>query len=134
MTTTIHEMTDNLLASKSILARLLASEDIDVQHQPVETASFDVENRVLTLPMWDDMSNELYDMLVGHEVAHALYTPNGAETLMSAIESIDSDPRAWNIVKSYLNIVEDADAGPIPGPAARFQARLPSAHGFGYLR
>jgi len=108
MTTTIHEMTDNLLASKSILARLLASEDIDVQHQPVETASFDVENRVLTLPMWDDMSNELYDMLVGHEVAHALYTPNGAETLMSAIESIDSDPRAWNIVKSYLNIVEDA--------------------------
>ena len=108
MTTPIHEMTDNLLASKSILARLLASEDIDVQHQPVETASFDVENRVLVLPMWDSMSNELYDMLVGHEVAHALYTPSGAEALMSAIESIDSNPRAWPIVKSYLNIVEDA--------------------------
>ena len=108
MTTTIHEMTDNLLASKSILARLLASEDIDVQHQPVETASFDIESRVLTLPMWEDMTNELYDMLVGHEVAHALYTPTGAESLMSAIESIDANPRTWNIVKSYLNIVEDA--------------------------
>ena len=108
MTTTTHEMTDNLLASKSILARLLASEDIDVQHQPVETASFDIESRVLTLPMWEDMTNELYDMLVGHEVAHALYTPTGAESLMSAIESIDANPRTWNIVKSYLNIVEDA--------------------------
>jgi len=108
MTTTIHDMTDNLLASKSILARLLASEDIDVQHQPVETASFDIESRVLTLPMWDDMSNELYDMLVGHEVAHALYTPSGVESLMSAIKSIDANPRSWDIVKSYLNIVEDA--------------------------
>ena len=101
-------MSDNLLASKSILARLLASEDIDVQHQPVETASFDVEGRVLTLPMWDDMSNELYDMLVGHEVAHALFTPNGAKSLMRSIQSIDPDERTWNIVKSYLNIVEDA--------------------------
>jgi len=106
--TTSLTMSDNLLASKSILARLLASEDIDVQHQPVETASFDVESRVLTLPMWDDMTNELYDMLVGHEVAHALFTPNGAKSLMRSIQSIDPDERTWNIVKSYLNIVEDA--------------------------
>jgi hypothetical protein len=63
-------------AAKDILARLLASEDLTVQHDAqAETASFDTQNRVLRLPVWQDMDNEMYDMLVGHEVSHALYTP-----------------------------------------------------------
>jgi len=61
---------------KSNLAKLLAMENIVVEHRNVETASFDVENRVLTLPMWKYASEDVYDMLVGHEVGHALYTPN----------------------------------------------------------
>ena len=97
-----------LLASKSILARLLASENIEVQHQPVPTASFDVENRVLTLPMWERMSNGLYDMLVGHEVAHALFTPNGADALWAAVDAVDSSGRRKAEAKDCLNIVEDA--------------------------
>jgi len=63
-------------ASIDTLARLMAGEDLSVQHNPLaETASFDMNERVLTLPVWDNMSRSLYDMLVGHEVAHALWTP-----------------------------------------------------------
>ena len=61
---------------KSQLAKLLATEDIIVEHKKVETAEFNVQTRVLTLPMWEKASNGVIDMLVGHEVGHALYTPN----------------------------------------------------------
>ena len=61
---------------KSQLAKLLATEDLVVEHKYVETASFNVHTRVLTLPQWEKASNEVYDMLVGHEVGHALYTPD----------------------------------------------------------
>ena len=61
---------------KSQLAKLLATEDLIVENRNVSTASFDVERRVLTLPMWQKASNTVYDMLVGHEVGHALFTPN----------------------------------------------------------
>ena len=67
MTTTLNEI-------KSQLAKLLATEDLIVEHKPVETASFNVSSRVLTLPVWDASEN-VYDMLVSHEVSHALYTP-----------------------------------------------------------
>ena len=59
---------------KSQLAKLLATEDLIVEHKKVETAYFNVSNRVLTLPLWDKASSMVYDMLVGHEVGHALYT------------------------------------------------------------
>ncbi len=92
--------------AKDLLSRLLASENIEVIHQQVPTAYFDVKRRVLCLPMWKDMSNDLYDMLIGHEVSHALFTPGGSEPLMTAIDSIDSKNKA--VVKDYLNVVEDA--------------------------
>jgi hypothetical protein len=79
---------------KSQLAKLLATEDIVVENREVMTAQFDVENRVLTLPMWKRASNVVYDMLVGHEVGHALYTPN-------------VDPPG-DIPHSFVNIIEDA--------------------------
>ena len=61
---------------KSQLAKLLATEDLVVEHKKVETACFNVHTRVLTLPMWERASGRVYDMLVGHEVGHALYTPD----------------------------------------------------------
>tara|TARA_Y100000996_G_scaffold384207_1_gene340742 strand:- start:21 stop:263 length:243 start_codon:yes stop_codon:yes gene_type:complete len=61
---------------KSQLAKLLATEDITVEHKQVQTASFNVDSRVLILPLWEKASNDVYDMLVGHEVGHALFTPN----------------------------------------------------------
>ena len=63
-------------ATKDILAKCMATEDLRVIHDAnAETAYFDTENRVLCLPVWEDMSNATYDMLVGHEVSHALHTP-----------------------------------------------------------
>lgn len=81
---------------KGMLARLLATEDIIVEHRNVETACFDVQNRVLTLPIWEKASNEIYDLLLSHEAAHALYTPN------------DDWTETYDIPMQYVNIVEDA--------------------------
>ena len=61
---------------KSQLAKLLATEDLVVEHRKVETAEFNVQTRVLTLPLWDKASENVIDMLVSHEVGHALYTPD----------------------------------------------------------
>ena len=87
------------IESKEKLAKLLAMEDIDIQHRQVRTAMFDVKNRVLTLPVWKDMPNELYDLLVGHEVGHALFTPKNEEKLKSLIKKSSNH---------CVNVVEDA--------------------------
>ena len=50
---------------KSNLAKLLATENINVIHQKVETAYFIPKTRTLCLPIWEEMSNDLYDMLTG---------------------------------------------------------------------
>ena len=80
---------------KSQLAKLLATEDLIVEHKQVQTAEFNVGTRVLTLPLWDKASNTVYDMLVGHEVGHALFTPD----------------RNWflevQMPPQFVNIVED---------------------------
>ena len=80
---------------KGNLARLLATENLVVEHRNVETAMFNVIDRVLTLPMWKLASSDVYDMLVGHEVGHALYTPQKF--------GID-----YGVPQSYINVVEDA--------------------------
>ena len=81
---------------KGNLAKLLATENLVVEHRQCETAQFDVDRRVLTLPLWDLATNDVYDMLVGHEVGHALFTPN----------------RDWradvDCSMDYVNICEDA--------------------------
>ena len=63
---------------KSMVAKLLAREDITIQRGNYETASFDVKNRVLQLPLWDGISNDVLDLFIGHEISHALHTPENA--------------------------------------------------------
>lgn len=93
--------------SKSILAKLLAQEDITVVHAKAPTASFDTANRVLTLPIWKEMDGDLYDLLVGHEVGHAEFTP--PEGWHNAICGPDGDVKnADHAFKSFLNVIEDA--------------------------
>ena len=81
---------------KGNLARLLATENLVVEHRNCSTASFDVDRRVLTLPNWDKASDTVFDMLVGHEVGHALFTPN----------------EDWRDIadcpKDFVNVIEDA--------------------------
>lgn len=90
-----------LSQSKSILAKLLAEEDINVQHKNVSTAYFELKNRTLVCPIWKDMTADVYDLLMGHEVGHALFTP--AEGWHNAIDKKNSKG-----FKTYLNVVEDA--------------------------
>jgi len=90
----------NLTNSKSVLAKLLAQENITVEHSKIPTAAFDPKNRTLYLPVWKNMSSELYDLLVGHEVGHAWETP--PEGWHTAIEEKGKG------FKSFLNVVEDA--------------------------
>jgi hypothetical protein len=56
---------------KSLLTKLMASENLTVEHQKIHTAKFDPKNRVLYLPIWQDMTGFMYDHLGGHEVGHA---------------------------------------------------------------
>jgi hypothetical protein len=81
---------------KSQLAKLLATEDLVVEHKKVSTACFNVHTRVLTLPLWEKASNLVYDLLVGHEVGHALFTPDEDWT-----EQVKVPPQ-------FVNVVEDA--------------------------
>ena len=81
---------------KGQLAKLLATEDLIIENRNVSTASFDVERRVLTLPMWEKASTTVYDLLVGHEVGHALYTP--AENWMLDYPEVP---------QSFVNVFED---------------------------
>ena len=103
---------------KSQLAKLLATEDLIVEHKQVETASFNVETRVLVLPLWEKASSEVYDMLVAHEVGHALFTP--------CEDWLDRYPE---IPPSFVNVVEDAR---IEKLMKRKYAGLPKTFFIGY--
>ena len=84
---------------KGTLARLLATENLTVEHRKVSTASFDVNNRVLILPIWKNASSTVYDLLVGHEVGHALYTPNVPVDAPKAFVNVLEDARIERMMK-----------------------------------
>lgn len=96
----------DIKTSKSIFARLLAQENLKVHHAKVQTASFDTKTRTLTLPIWTDMDGDLYDLLCGHEVGHALETP--AEGWHNAICPDGNEQKADMVMKGFLNVLEDA--------------------------
>ena len=87
------------MKNKSIIAKLLSEEDIFVVNKQTQTAAFNVETRELILPIWkEEMSNEVADLFVCHEIGHALYTSKDMLTKM-----IDR-----KLDKSYVNVIEDA--------------------------
>ena len=87
------------MSKKSIIAKLLSEEDISVVQKKTKTAAFNVETRELILPLWkEEMSKDISDLFICHEIGHALYTSKDLLTKM--IER--------KIDKSYVNIIEDA--------------------------
>ena len=94
------EMSENLRETKSLLAKLMATENIRVEHKNIPTGAFDLKNRVLYLPMFKYMTGDIYDLLVSHEVSHALHTPEEGWH-----DSISAKGKGY---KSFLNVVEDA--------------------------
>ena len=86
--------------TKSLLAKLMASEDINVEyHEKASTAAFDTESRTLIMPVLKDITENATDLFLGHEVGHALYTPQGA---------IKEVVKKGKLFKGLVNIVEDA--------------------------
>ena len=86
--------------TKSLLAKLMASENINVEyHESAKTAAFDTEGRTLIMPVLKDISEDATDLFLGHEVGHALYTPQGA---------IKEVMKKGKLFKGLVNIVEDA--------------------------
>ena len=101
--------------NKSLLAKLLATENITVQHTPgIKTAMFDLKNRVLMMPIWHNISNDLQDLLLVHETGHALDTPTFE--YKKAIETIAENvfpnekvsEQLKGTVRGFLNVIEDA--------------------------
>jgi hypothetical protein len=90
---------NNSQLSKSTLAKLLATENISVEYRKVQTASFDIINRRLTIPILNDITSEMTDLLVGHEVGHALDTPQSY---------VDAAKAGGSAFSTFLNVIEDA--------------------------
>ena len=89
-----------MIKNKSTLAKLLAEEDIFVVHKQMETAYFNSKSRELGLPIWKDeeMTKDIYDLMVGHEIGHALWTP------LDMLEKA----QVRKINHGFVNIIEDA--------------------------
>lgn len=89
----------SLIDTKSLLAKLMATEDLHIVQSNVDTASFNVETRVLTVPILNgNLSRDVYDLFMGHEVGHALYTQKC--DLEKSIE--------LKLNKGIVNVVEDS--------------------------
>lgn len=94
-------MSSTRTSAKETLAKLMASENLFVEHANVPTAAFDLIKRRLFLPNWKDISDNVYTLLISHEVGHALFTPKDEwETAVMKESSKDS-------FKNVVNIVED---------------------------
>jgi hypothetical protein len=98
----VHEISEvnmSLRNQKDTLAKLMATENLTVVHKKVPTAVFDIQNRILTCPILkDDISSDLYDLFMGHEVGHALHTP---------LEGLHSALTENRTLKGYFNVIED---------------------------
>ena len=88
-----------MMKNKNTIARLLAEEDIHVVNKAMDTAYFNIKKRELGLPIWkDEISKEEEELMVCHEIGHALWT---------SMDMIDkSAERKLN--HSFVNILEDA--------------------------
>jgi hypothetical protein len=88
-----------LVETKSLLAKLMATENLHIEQRKTDTASFNTKTRVLTIPILAKTTPDYtYDLFMGHEVGHALYTPFEGW----AQAQLD------NLNKDILNVVEDS--------------------------
>ncbi len=96
--------------AKSILAKLLAAEGIRVVHSATAvTATWSGATRTLTLPIWKEMSGDIYDMLCLHEVGHVKYTPaeNSREVAVAVKSMTNGKKHLAESAFGFLNICED---------------------------
>lgn len=87
------------ISHNSLIAKLLAKENINVFSGNFETAYFEPKGRNLGLPNWKGLKKETSDLFISHEVGHALWTP------LDIIERFQKEFKP--IPFSVFNIVED---------------------------
>lgn len=89
-----------LIDAKSNLAKLMASENIIVEQKSVKTAHFNLKTRTLVIPkLKEDLNSVMYDLFLGHEVGHALFTP---------LEGWHDSVVNLKVKRSILNVCEDS--------------------------
>ena len=95
-----------MFTEKSLLFKLLSEENIHVVFAKARTASFDTKTRTLVIPNFAFLSNSILepelvsailDCFGGHEVGHALHTPNVTE----------NEVKGWGVPFDYVNVIED---------------------------
>ncbi len=61
--------------AKALLAKLLATENLNIEIRKVETAFFDLDTRILVIPQYrEDLPESVFNLFISHEVSHALHT------------------------------------------------------------
>ena len=96
------------------LSRFLAKEDIELRYHQTHTASFDMENRVLYLPILENVSEHIFSLLIGHEVSHAIFTP---EDCFKKYPDLIED----QTLKGIVNCIEVMIPAPSSGSAVLAQ-------------
>ena len=92
------------------LAKLMAQENINVRFSAKDAqARFDLDSRTLHFPIFENLKSAETDLIIGHEIAHALETPCDAW-----ITALDKAPLKENnnthkeFYRFCVNAVEDA--------------------------
>lgn len=87
--------------TQNLVGRLLAAEDLTIRSWDGPTAAFEPKTRTVYIPQLQATDN-IYNLFVAHEVAHALYTPDFFDHDKNKIKDEYDD-----IPKEYLNVIED---------------------------
>ena len=105
------------LASMDMFLKFMAKRGISIEYGEVQTAYYDLENNVITLPNYvlDDI--DLFIRFGTHEAAHSLFTPKFFYSEHNTMSRSDSNTRSitingktYNLSRdlfSCINIVED---------------------------
>ena len=105
------------LASMDLFLKFMAKRGISIEYGDVQTACYDLENNVITLPNYvlDDI--DLFIRFGTHEAAHSLFTPkffysehNTTSNSYSNTRSVTVNGKTYELSRdlfSCINIVED---------------------------
>lgn len=97
----------SFIARKRRLAQFVASQNIRVRYDStVTTGMYSTEHGELIMPILD-IGEDAHDGLLLHEVAHAIFTPQGTAWKDAALRIVDGDARRIHAGCHFLNAIED---------------------------
>lgn len=97
----------SFIARKRRLAQFVASQNIRVRYDStVTTGMYSTEHGELIMPILD-IGEDAHDGLLLHEVAHAIFTPQGTAWKDAALRIVDGDAKRIHAGCHFLNAIED---------------------------